>query len=120
MTSWYPLMQVLNTTSPFCATSSGAPNSTPSNVAPDSSARRPRISDIGDTLRVDLHPCRVLIDHTPAGEREQDCAAQRCAEQRRVARPRLQRTLVDSPLSVRVEQRACCRFADAQAWLRNT
>src|ERR1019366_4144703 len=39
--SWYPVMQVLKTTSPDVAGLSGAPKSHPSWTAPDSSASRP-------------------------------------------------------------------------------
>src|SRR5580698_7246772 len=120
MTSWYPLMQVLNTTSPLCACSSGAPNSTPSYVAPDSSARRPLTSAIDDTLRVDRYANRILMDDTPTREGEQHGAAQRCAQQWRVARPRVERRLAHRPLGVRIEERARRRLAYSQSWLRDT
>src|ERR1700690_2705597 len=106
-------MQVLKTTSPFWACSSGAPKRIPSYVAPDSRARRPRTSGIGDQLRGDWHARQVLMDHAAAGQGEQDRAVKRRAEQWRVARERLQWCRADDPFGVGVEQRAGRRLPDA-------
>src|ERR1035437_7926584 len=87
MISWYPLMQVLNTTSPSLA-ATPAPNRKPSHTAPDSSASRPATGSA--TGRLDqLRPrqqVRVVVgDHTVA-EGEQNATAQTGAPQRRVPR----------------------------------
>src|SRR5579862_3972320 len=112
-------MHVLKTTSPLCACFSGAPKRIPSYVAPDSRARRPRTSGTGDLLRRDRHARRVLMDDATARDGEHDHAAKARAEERGVARPRLEWLLTDRPLRVRVEERARRRLADPQTRLGN-
>src|SRR5579862_4155018 len=107
-------MQVLKTTSPFCACPNGAPKRIPSKVAPDSRASRPRASDTGVLLRKDRHSRGILMDHATTSHGEQHGAPQSRAEQRRVARARVERLLADGPLGVRIEERARRRLADAQ------
>src|SRR5580704_3822943 len=107
-------MQVLKTTSPLVASAIGAPKSRPSNVAPDSSARRPRTSGTGHHPRLHRYTLGVLVDDAATGDGEQNAAPQPAAEQRRVARPGLPSSLADSPLGRRVEQRARRCLTDAQ------
>ncbi len=87
ITSWYPAMQVLNTTSPLHASTS-APNSQPSNTAPDSRASRP----LTCSATGDLHQLRrpgqgafVVVHHHSVVDRQQHTAAQARSPQRRVA-----------------------------------
>src|SRR5581483_12051556 len=102
-------MQVLNTTSPLTPSGpSAAPNSVPSNTAPDSSASRPLTSSGTQHLQVAGRSQRGLIDvgDLPLRQGEQHATAQRGVQQRRVAGQGAELLDADRPLLVRVEEHA--------------
>src|SRR5471032_608537 len=112
-------MQVLKTTSPFTVAVSGAPKRMPSKTAPDSSARRPRISATRDLRGQQRHPFGVLVDHASARDGEQHLSPEGRAEQRRVPGPGVPLTCADRELRLRVEEGARGGLADAQTRLRD-
>src|SRR5438552_8248413 len=119
ITSWYPVMHVLKTTSPLMVPSSGAPTSSPSKTAPDSSASQPRVSGMRRLRGRNRNTLCNAVNHAALAQREQRASAQAGAEQWRIAGARLQRCCVDRPLRTWVEEHRSGRLADVQTWLRN-
>src|ERR1035441_9591885 len=114
--SWYPVMQVLKTTSPDVVGLSGAPKSHPSWTAPDSSARRPlSMSGLGgrrggrprEALTVVMHEGTVDQGHQPPPLEPRP-------EQGRVLGAGTEVRRFHGPFGRRVEEDACRRLADAQ------
>src|ERR1017187_7491264 len=101
-------MQVLNTTSPSLSATS-APNSHPSNTAPDSSASLPATCSATGGLRQLRRPGQqvfVVVDDDAIADGQHHTAAEPGAVQRSVVREREARGLPNRPLSGRVEQHA--------------
>src|SRR5437660_4111664 len=106
-------MHVLKTTSPVVTVPSiDAPNSSPSNTTPDSSASQPRVSGMRHLACGHGYAFRIRVDHTALAERQQHAPLQARAEQRCVVGARAQRLRVHGPLRIGIEEGSGRRLAD--------
>src|SRR6202043_3708202 len=99
-------MHVLKTTSPWLEPRSGAANSVPSNVAPDSSARIPRRSGMCRLFFRDWYAGVEAMHDAAVCDCQQHTTPQLRTDPGRVVRTRTQGFRVHRPRGFRVEEDA--------------